>query len=110
MKKRTLGLNGLNSHMKQISVCQISELQSILRVCTLDKADLTLKKVETAFLALNQCPGFRDIPEASWQTQSQILNRCQRAPRTSINGTGKEKLFQKRFNCDRPDTKMYLGK
>ena len=74
-----------------------------------DKADLTLK-VGTALLSLNECPGFRDLPEASWHTQSQLPNRCQRAPRTWRKRTGKENLFQKRFKCERPDTKVYLEK
>lgn len=69
------------------------------------RADLTLKKVGKAFLGLNEHPGLRDIPEASWQVQSGTLNRFQRAPRQK--GTGKENLFQKGFKYE---AKVYSEK
>lgn len=92
-------------------VCAREVNYSPLSVCTPDdKSELTLRKMKTAFLGLNECPGFRDSPAASWLTQSQILNRCQRAPRTWRKGTGKENLFQERFKCERPDNKVYSEK
>lgn len=72
-----------------MSVCQQSKLHSTLSCTPENKADLTLKKVGIACLGLNECPGFKGIPQASWQAQSQILKRRQRATRIWRRGTGK---------------------
>lgn len=72
--------------------------ESVLMYTPDDKADMTLKKVETDFLGLKECPGFRRIPEACWQTHSQILNRCQRVPRVEEKELQKKCYFRKDLN------------
>lgn len=80
-------------------MCQQSELHPIRSVFTPEnQADLTLKKVGTAFLCLNECPGFRGIPEASWHAQSQIPAQV---PEGNKN---LKKRNWKRFKCETLNT------